>query len=476
MRAGEMSLRRHQSREVIAIVVTRRELIKGGAAAGALLLSRPVGVLAAGLGPTDEFSTSRASRLFSGSWLAHADLHNHTLFSDGAGDPAAAFDSMRSAGLDAAALTDHATVSYGLPVSICPDSACQALAGIDESSWRRSLELADGAQQDGSFTAMRGFEWSSPTLGHINVWLSERWTDPLHTGGTTTGEGAAQFIHDEMGVPAESTKELDDLVRSAPTTGAGMVAFYDWLRSPIDRPLVGGGIDGIAGFNHPGREPGRFSYFSFHPDLNERIVSIEVFNRKEDYIFEGTTSGARSPINECLNAGWKVGLLGVTDEHGTDWGYPDGKGRTGLWLKSLTRAGVREAMLARRFFSTRLRGLRLDASANGVRMGQALKHSRGAVTFRIDVDRRREWWGKPLNVQVLMAGDVMPTVVHSQDIRVPSRRQRVPSFTCNIDAEDGRWIALRITDPSEPADDRADSTWASFGNAVAYASPFFLTP
>jgi hypothetical protein len=126
---------------------------------------------------------------------------------------------------------------------------------------------------------MRGFEWSSPTLGHINVWMSETWTDPLHTGGTSTGEGVAQFIHDEMGLPPATTKELDDLVRSAPSTGAGMVPFYDWLRSPADRPIVGGGSDVIAGFNHPGREPGRFSYFAFQPDLTERIVSIEVLLR-----------------------------------------------------------------------------------------------------------------------------------------------------------------------------------------------------
>jgi hypothetical protein len=458
------------------MTMTRRELIRTGAATGALLMARPTGVLGKGLGPKKEFETSRTSRLFPGSWLTHADLHNHTLFSDGAGNPDAAFDSMRSAGLDVAALTDHSTVSYGLPQSVCPDSDCQSLAGIDETSWRRSLELADGAQDDGRFTAMRGFEWSSPTLGHLNVWLSETWTDPLHTGGASTGEGAAQFIHDEMGVPAEISTELDELVRAAPTTGTSMVAFYDWLRSPVDRPAVGGGIDGIAGFNHPGREPGRFSYFAFQPDLRERIVSIEVFNRREDYIYEGTTSGARSPINECLNAGWKVGLLGVTDEHGTDWGYPDGKGRTGLWVSSLSRAGVREAMVARRFFSTRLRGLRLDASANGIRMGQTLKHSTGPVTFRIDIDRGKAWWDKLLNVQVLMSGDVMPTVVHSEDIKVPPGRSPVPSFKCDIDASDGRWVALRVTDPSEAPDERADPTWASFGNAIAYASPFFLEP
>ena len=53
---------------------------------------------------------SRTSRLTRGTSLVHADLHNHTLYSDGDGDPARAFASMRSAGVDAAALTDLAAL------------------------------------------------------------------------------------------------------------------------------------------------------------------------------------------------------------------------------------------------------------------------------------------------------------------------------------------------------------------------------
>jgi hypothetical protein len=59
---------------------------------------------------------------------------------------------------------------------------------------------------------------------------------------------------------------------------------------------------------------------------------------------------------------------------------------------------------------------------------------------------------------------------------VPPGRSPVPSFTCDVDIENGRWIALRITDPAEPADERADAQWKGFGNAIAYASPFFLEP
>ena len=466
-------------------MVTRRDLIKAGAASGALLLARPWGALASSLGPTVEFSTSRASRLFPGSTLrlAHGDLHNHTLRSDGDGDPELAFGSMRDAGLDLAALTDHATVGKGLPTSFCSgQSDCQGFMGIDEESWAEAAALANAAQADGSFTAIRGFEWSSPTLGHMNVWFSSTWTDPLHTAGASSGEGIGQFTHETFGIPEETAAQLDALVRQAPTTGIAMQVFYDWLAAPASRPVVGGGLDGIAGFNHPGREVGRFGYFEFQPSLQDRIVSVEVFNRNEDYLFEGTDKSVGSPINEVLNAGWRVGLLGVTDEHGTNWGYPDGKGRTGMWVTELTRAGVREAMLARRFFSTRLRGLRIDATAHSgqtgalVQMGSKLDHQQGPVTFRLDVDRGPEWYGKALQVQVLAPGSSMPRVLSVHDVVVPTDAEPVITFTAEVDVADAGWLFLRISDPSQPADGRATGDWAGYGNAIAYASPFFLDP
>ncbi len=56
--------------------------------------------------PYDAWGTDRYSRLFPGPVLVHADLHNHTMLSDGAGDPAEAFGSMRAAGLDVAAIRE----------------------------------------------------------------------------------------------------------------------------------------------------------------------------------------------------------------------------------------------------------------------------------------------------------------------------------------------------------------------------------
>ena len=128
----------------------------------------------------DAWGTSRASRLFPGSWLAHADLHNHTRLSDGAGDPRLAFGSMRAAGLDVAALTDHSRwASLFLDLTKAP-----GWTGIDPRAWRQTNALAEAANTDGAFVALHGFEWSHAAFGHMNVWDSERFTDPLRSAPT----------------------------------------------------------------------------------------------------------------------------------------------------------------------------------------------------------------------------------------------------------------------------------------------------
>jgi hypothetical protein len=307
--------------------ITRRTLLRAGAASaasGALLLARPPGALARPLGPRDAYGTARGSRLFPGSWVAHADLHNHTLMADGRGDPELAFASMRDAGLDVAALTDHSTVGQVVPGPFANDEVaapcfedrdCQSVMGIDERSWRRTGELADGADVPGEFTALRGFEWSSPTLGHMNAWFSRTWTDPLSTGGLGSVDDLVAFARDEgLEIHPESEDALAGLVRQTPAAGLGMRAWYEWLKRDPATPVVGGGADALVGFNHPGREPFRFSDFLHDGDLLERVVSLEIFNRREDYLFR--TVRGTSPLVGCLDAGWKPGLLGVTHQPG----------------------------------------------------------------------------------------------------------------------------------------------------------------
>lgn len=391
-----------------------------GLAGGALLLGAGAGrTLRTRDGAT---GAGRASRITEGTALVHADLHNHTLLSDGDGDPDAAFPSMRDAGLDAAAITDHAVRGAAVEGT---GLGGNPWLGLDRRGWRRVGELADKYDRAGEFAALRGFEWTHPHLGHVNAWFTEDYTD----------------------------------VAAHPT----VPGFLSWLA---------GSAGGLAGFNHPGREAGRFADFAYVPAARNRVVSLELFNRTEDYLFEGVAAGAPSPLVACLAAGWRPGLLGVTDEHGTDWGRPRGKGRGGLWVTELSRAGVAEALRARRFFATRFSGLRVDATANGARMGATLRHRTGPVEFVLDVDRGPAWAGRVLQVQVLRPDTVVPAVAEVADVVCGE----VARFAVPLDVADGGWVVLRIADPGAANRQPGPAGHPANNRAIAYTSPWYLEP
>ncbi|GAA4365203.1 hypothetical protein GCM10023146_06730 [Nocardioides caricicola] len=415
--------------------VTRRTVLGAG---GGLLLAGSLAPTAPAVAGT---GASRRSRLTQGTRLVHADLHNHTLLSDGDGDPARAFQSMRDAGLDVAALTDHATISDNLLgdvlAGILPPEYSQ-LGGLTPSGWQQTRTLADAADLPGTFTAIRGFEWSEPLLGHVNVWFTEHYVDVLQAGL--------------------------------------MQPLLDWLRREPGL-VLDGGAGGLAGFNHPGREPGRFQEFCYDPRVRDRVVSLEMFNRTDDFLFEGWADGRTSPLVACLDAGWRTGITGVTDEHGTDWGFPEGKGRTGLWVDEHSRQGVKRAMRARRFFATPTSGLRVDATATPqggrtYRMGSTIPLERGVVRIRLDLARDDEWVGRPLTAQVLRSGAAAPTVAHVEDFLVgPVVELDVP-----VDVADGDWFLVRVADPSQRNATSGPEGHPGNDFGVAYTSPWWLEP
>lgn len=415
-------------------------------------------------------ATPRYSRLYpgDGTRLIESDLHNHTLLSDGSGKAEDAFAMMRAAGLDVAALTDHAaTNKHGMKISACT-STCGAATGLDEKGWHLHGQLADQANVPGEFVALRGFEWTTLALGHMNVWFSSQWIDGLSTGGFGSAREAEYMIQQTpFASESETTRPVTD---GAPSAGS-VRGFYDWLTASPDRPLLGGGGDALVGFNHPNLF-GNFENFHFDARLLERMVSLEMFSfAKHDYLYEGLDHGRISPLTQCLDAGWKVGLIGVSDEHGSTYGKI--KGRGGLWVDAVTRQGVRDAMLARRFFAASGPGMQLDASANGVRMGRTLPFTAGTLQIDVDLDIVGGA-GRRVLIQVLATGAPLPKIVHTVEVEVGAQ----PTVTMFVDHDvaDGRWLVVRVTDPSRPADPRATGAYSAAGEAIAYASPFFLDP
>jgi hypothetical protein len=439
----------------------RRTLLTGGLAAGALLALPGAGALAAPLrtAASAPRGAARTSPMLPGLRLVHADLHNHSHLSDGTGDPELVYTRLREAGLDVAAMTDHTVAARGFGREVCAPvpsavgsrNPCSELFGMSDAGWRRVRDLASAADTPGRFAALPGFEWSSPYLGHVNVWFSEDWIDTVETGGLTA-EGLAA-----IGLPLEllelqlraqfgavlSPQEITDFIGSVRDQDpAGMRRFYDWLLRRPGSGAIGGGADALAGFNHPNREPGVFDDFAYDARVAERLVTLEILNRREDYLFRNVGAGMASPLTACLNAGWRVGLIGVTDEHGTDWGSEEGKGRAGVWLRALDRGRVRDALLDRRVFATREAGLRLAATADGVPMGRTIRASRGPVRFDLDLDLGPDRVGEPVAVQVLRPGTEVPTVVDVIDARSAAPGRGPIRFSVPLDPDDGSWVVL----------------------------------
>ena len=382
------------------------------------------------------------------SFLVVADLHNHTLLSDGRGDPDRAFAQMRSAGLDVAALTDHASIPRDqrdeLGLHQYPDAGALDVArhmprSFDEAGWERTAELADEFDVPGVFTALRGFEWTEPWLGHVNVWFSDGYHQ-VETPGSLAG-------------------------------------LFGFLAEREQKALFG--------YNHPGREGGRHEEFAApaasdgdapDPDLAARMVALEAFNRGDDYLFG--LGGADSAIVACLDAGWRPGLIGCSDEHGTRYGLV-GRGRTGLWVHEHSRSGVRDALAGRRSFATREIGLRLDATLDGLPMGAA-----GNVGERAELavdlafaDADRD--GLAVELQVITSaaatGGASPEV--SVVARVPARVGEVTRAVVDVPAS-AAWLVLRVADPTRPYGPTGTAERAPHGSpadcwSLAYSSPWW---
>jgi hypothetical protein len=394
-----------------------------------------------------------------GAFLVVGDLHNHTTLSDGRGDPGSAYAQLRAAGLDVAALTDHASIPrehrHELSLGDYPDEEALAVARLmprsfDEDGWRRTGELADAFDAPGEFTALRGFEWTEPWLGHVNVWFSDGYR------GVDT-----------------------------PGSLAGLFAF-----------LEGDDQKALYGYNHPGREPGRHGGFALPPgengdpdavasDLTTRMVALEAFNRADDYLFgpgldPADAGGTGSALVACLDAGWRPGLIGCSDEHGSRFGLA-GRGRTGLWVHEHSRDGVREALSARRVFATRERGLRVDATLDGVRMGSALppgdrrEPREGALAVDLDVEEASSpYAGREVALQLLCSaaatGGASPevAVLHSVAARVGD----ITRATVTLPA-DATWVLLRVADPARGYGGTAPAGHPGSVWALAYASPWY---
>ncbi len=284
-------------------------------------------------------------------------LHEHSGYSDGwpGSTPRTYFAAGRDEGLDFMGSADHSDNVF-LPFvfsTYCAQdiNACREADPVTPADsyrkWPATLEQADAASTP-TFTAFRGFEWTSDVFGHVNVYFSSQVTNAKTDGGTPD-------------------------------------VLWKWLNRPA---ADGGGGDGIATFNHPGAKgaPGtpEFNWhdFAFRHSADQQVVGIETFNDRTDYGSDGAKGNppAGGWYAHALDRGWHVGAVGAEDlghDKADDWGGPT-RGKTVILAAGRSRADLKAAMLERRFYAVRRHGIRLTFTVDDRPMGTRFDATQGA--------------------------------------------------------------------------------------------------
>ncbi len=244
------------------------------------------------------------------------DIHSHSTLSDGSGPPRMAFAQARANGLHFFALTDH-----------------DAWLTLDATEWDEIGNVATAANVDGTFVALRGFEYSNEDKGHINVFGTTDWVSRDDPNYDTLPE------------------------------------FYAWLAAQPNA---------IAQFNHP--DPsygGTFDNFAFNAAASAKIFMQEIGNNAQGYV------RYEPQYPQSLSKGWRVAPTINSDTHQLTWGN-DTDHRTGVIAPSLTQANLLAAFRARRVFATEDKNLAIALQSNGVWMGSTISAT-STLNFTITV-------------------------------------------------------------------------------------------
>lgn len=275
----------------------------------------------------------------------YGSIHEHTSYSDGeiGTTPEDVYAAGKSNGLDFVMVTDHSDNAI-LPLTASTDCLsldfldCLQLSPEGLTKWSTTADMADAASQPDQFTGVRGFEWTSDRFGHINVLFSQ------HQINAKTGTGYLVSMED----------------------------FWLWLGWPS---ALGGGDDGIAIFNHPGREdmfhtacsnfgpleeacgnlfngdPAyAFNDLAYRPAADAQMVGIEMYGKSGDYYDGDHDAPAGGWYAHALDQGWHLGAVGAEDEHGREW-TKSKRAKTVLLAPDHSRASLKNALRAQRFYA-----------------------------------------------------------------------------------------------------------------------------
>ncbi|MDP6461600.1 MAG: CehA/McbA family metallohydrolase [Gemmatimonadota bacterium] len=313
----------------------------GGRSAGVGLLVREAGLLrihavlnggsGALRGQGDLLLVERDSSLRNLLW---GDIHCHSALSDGTGSPRELLEFARDvAGLDVACVTDH---------------DAHGVAPLDEAAFAMVRQATQNAYDPGRFATLLGYEWTSWTWGHRNVYFP----------------GVEGRVYEHRDAASDTPQELWE-----------RVAPYGAMTIP----------------HHPGGGPIAVDWSVPSPDDMETVVEICSIHGSSEA--PGVPGMIYDPVPEgfvraALDAGHRLGFLASGDTHDGHPGHRSAgaatHGLVAFRAAACTREAVWDAMRDRHVYGTTGARILLDTDWGGVLPGRVVDAwPAGALRIRV---------------------------------------------------------------------------------------------
>ena len=284
-------------------------------------------------------------------------LHSHTSYSDGTGTPADAFAMARDIGkMDFIALTEHnhkdadgsGERKDGILIALQPN----LYNGSDGASL---LSAAKSFTVDDSFVAIAGQEFSTISSGnHANVF----------------------DVKDIITVPNGDYRALYDTWLPAHPDSLGQAPLVQFNHPNFKADL----------FNASTKPKERENDYGYD-DYNKNFVELQKHSEKYVSLIEMVSGPALTDDKDLpiktgnrherdywfyLNEGFRVAPTANQDNHFRTWGTITAA-RTAVLADRLTKAGLLQAMKARRVYATEDRNLKVFFTVNGQPMGSIIR-------------------------------------------------------------------------------------------------------
>jgi hypothetical protein len=273
-----------------------------------------------------------------------------------------------------------------------------------EKDWASTVETGERMNEPGRFVTLPAWEWSGPR-GHANVYLCR-----------PNVPGAGPEVADPDPWPSFGHFDID--IGEPPR----LPQHHDW---PDDAVVVP---------HHPNADGGDHWGAYDWTERCERVRLVEIVQRRgchetdvPDDEWRVTHTGNGSSVRDALEAGYRVGFVGGTDNHRgfptiTHEGVPE-TGLTCFLAASRTREAIWRAMERRRTYATSGVPIRCHFAVNDAVMGSERSlPSDGDVRFdarlhgtapieRIEVISGGEpvWTARPERLDVSITGADLPS-------------------------------------------------------------------